>query len=55
MGIKTYRPTTSSLRHRTGLTYEELTTDKPVEGRQYTTQQHTESYAILDSSLGLIK
>jgi len=29
MGIKTYRPTTSSLRHRTGLTYEELTTNKP--------------------------
>jgi len=29
MGIKTYRPTTSSLRHRTGLTYEELTTKTP--------------------------
>ncbi|MBN2245742.1 MAG: 50S ribosomal protein L2 [Candidatus Aminicenantes bacterium] len=29
MGIKTYRPTTSGLRHRTGLTYSELTTDKP--------------------------
>lgn len=29
MGIKTYRPTTSSLRHRTGLTYEELTTSDP--------------------------
>jgi large subunit ribosomal protein L2 len=29
MGIKTYRPTTSSLRHRTGLTYEELTTTQP--------------------------
>jgi len=29
MGIKTYRPTTSSLRHRTGLTYEELTTNQP--------------------------
>jgi large subunit ribosomal protein L2 len=29
MGIKTYRPTTSSLRHRTGLTYEELTTSEP--------------------------
>jgi len=29
MGIKTYNPTTSSLRHRTGLTYEELTTSKP--------------------------
>ena len=29
MGIKTYRPQTAGLRHRTGLTYEELTTDKP--------------------------
>ncbi len=29
MGIKSYKPTTSSLRHRTGLTYEELTTRKP--------------------------
>jgi len=29
MGVKTYRPTTSSLRHRTGLTYEELTTSQP--------------------------
>lgn len=29
MGIKTYRPTTSSLRQRTGLTYEELTTTEP--------------------------
>lgn len=29
MGVKTYRPTTSSLRHRTGLTYEELTTSHP--------------------------
>jgi large subunit ribosomal protein L2 len=29
MGIKTYRPTTSGMRHRTGLTYAELTTDKP--------------------------
>jgi large subunit ribosomal protein L2 len=29
MGIKTYRPTTSSLRHRTGLTYEELTSTQP--------------------------
>jgi large subunit ribosomal protein L2 len=29
MGIKTYRPTTSSLRHRTGLTFEELTTREP--------------------------
>lgn len=29
MGIKTYNPTTSGLRHRTGLTYEELTTSKP--------------------------
>jgi len=29
MGIKSYNPTTSSLRHRTGLTYEELTTREP--------------------------
>jgi len=29
MGIKSYNPTTSSLRHRTGLTYEELTTRDP--------------------------
>ena len=29
MGIKSYNPTTSSLRHRTGLTYEELTTTEP--------------------------
>lgn len=29
MGIKSYRPQTAGLRHRTGLTYEELTTDKP--------------------------
>ena len=29
MGIKTYRPTTSSLRQKTGLTYEELTTRRP--------------------------
>ncbi len=29
MGIKSYNPTTSSLRHRTGLTFEELTTTKP--------------------------
>lgn len=29
MAIKTYRPTTSSLRQRTGLTYEELTVDRP--------------------------
>jgi len=29
MGIKTYRPTTSSLRHRTGLTYDELTSNQP--------------------------
>ena len=29
MGIKSYNPTTSGLRHRTGLTYEELTTNKP--------------------------
>ncbi|MBN1222832.1 MAG: 50S ribosomal protein L2 [Candidatus Aminicenantes bacterium] len=29
MGIKTYRPTTSSLRHRTGLTYDELTSSQP--------------------------
>jgi large subunit ribosomal protein L2 len=29
MGIKTYRPTTSSLRQKTGLTFEELTTERP--------------------------
>ncbi len=29
MGMKTYRPTTSSLRHRVGLNYEDLTTDRP--------------------------
>jgi len=29
MGIKTYRPTTSSLRHKTGLNFDELTTHKP--------------------------
>lgn len=29
MGIKVYSPTTSSLRHRTGLTFEELTGHKP--------------------------
>jgi len=29
MGIKTYRPTTSSLRQKTGLTFEELTSRKP--------------------------
>lgn len=29
MGIKSYRPRTAGLRHRTGLTYEELTGDKP--------------------------
>lgn len=29
MGIKTYRPQTPGLRHRTGLTYDELTTRKP--------------------------
>jgi large subunit ribosomal protein L2 len=29
MGIKVYKPTTSSLRQRTGLTYEELTTREP--------------------------
>ncbi len=29
MGIKTYRPTTSSLRQKTGLTFEELTTSRP--------------------------
>jgi len=29
MGIKNYRPTTSGMRHRTGLTYSELTNDKP--------------------------
>ncbi len=29
MGIKTYRPVTPAMRHRTGNTYEDLTTDKP--------------------------
>jgi large subunit ribosomal protein L2 len=29
MGVKTYRPTTSSLRQKTGLTFEELTTRDP--------------------------
>ncbi len=29
MGVKTYRPRTSGLRHRTGLSYEELTTTIP--------------------------
>jgi large subunit ribosomal protein L2 len=29
MGIKTYRPRTSGLRHRTGLSYDELTTTTP--------------------------
>lgn len=29
MGIKTYRPVTSSLRQKTGLTFEELTTRRP--------------------------
>jgi len=29
MGIKSYRPETAGLRHRTSLTYEELTTDQP--------------------------
>ena len=29
MGIKTYRPRTAGLRHRTGLTYDELSGDKP--------------------------
>lgn len=29
MGIKNHKPTTSSLRHRTGLTYEELTAREP--------------------------
>lgn len=29
MGIKVYKPTTSSMRHRTGLTYEELTVQEP--------------------------
>ncbi len=29
MGIKTYRPTTSSLRQKTGLTFEQLTTRRP--------------------------
>ena len=29
MGIKHYKPTTPSLRYRTGYTFEEITTDKP--------------------------
>jgi large subunit ribosomal protein L2 len=29
MGIKTYRPITAGLRHKTGHTFEELTTDRP--------------------------
>lgn len=29
MGIKIYKPVTPGLRHRTGLTFEEITTDKP--------------------------
>ena len=29
MGIKSYRPVTAGLRHRTGLTFEELTTNRP--------------------------
>lgn len=29
MGIKTYRPRTSSMRQKTGLTFEELTTNRP--------------------------
>jgi len=29
MGIKAYKPTTPGIRHRTGLTYEELTTSRP--------------------------
>ncbi|MGD8534403.1 MAG: 50S ribosomal protein L2 [Candidatus Aminicenantes bacterium] len=29
MGIKTYKPKTSSMRHKTGLSFEELTTDRP--------------------------
>jgi len=29
MGIKSYRPRTAGLRHRTGLSFEELTTSKP--------------------------
>jgi len=29
MGIKSYRPVTPALRHRTGNTYEDLTTDRP--------------------------
>jgi large subunit ribosomal protein L2 len=29
MGIKTYRPVTAGLRHRTGNTFEELTADRP--------------------------
>ena len=29
MGIKSFRPRTAGLRHRTTLTYEELTTHEP--------------------------
>ena len=29
MGTKTYRPVTAGLRHRTGHTFEELTTERP--------------------------
>jgi len=29
MGIKTYRPTSAGMRHRTGLSYEELTENRP--------------------------
>ncbi len=29
MGIKTYKPRTSSMRHKTGLSFEELTTSRP--------------------------
>lgn len=29
MGIKTYKPVTPGLRHRTGYTYEEITSDRP--------------------------
>lgn len=29
MGIKTYKPRTSSMRHKTGLSFEELTTNRP--------------------------
>ena len=29
MGVKTFKPTTSSLRQRTGLNFEEVTTDRP--------------------------